>query len=108
MLRCEVSGAADVRYSWLHNSEPVLDSERRFQEGNNLKFTAVDRHLDSGAFQCVATDAVLGEEARSNNASFNIKCECGREKREFSMCDGCPKAVSFFFFLCVCCCFKGS
>ncbi|KAL2082819.1 hypothetical protein ACEWY4_020592 [Coilia grayii] len=74
MLRCEVSGPADVRYGWLHNGEPVLDSERRFQEGSNLKFTAVDRHLDAGAFQCVATDAESGEEARSNNASFNIKC----------------------------------
>lgn len=75
MLRCEVSGPADVRYSWLHNDEPVLDSERRFQEGNNLKFTAVDRNLDAGSFQCVATDAATGEEARSNNASFNIKCK---------------------------------
>ncbi|KAG5266528.1 hypothetical protein AALO_G00233120 [Alosa alosa] len=73
MLRCEVSGVADVTYSWLHNGEPVLDSDRRFQEGNNLKFTAVDRHLDAGSFQCVALDAASGEKAHSNNASFNIK-----------------------------------
>ncbi|XP_063047864.1 inactive tyrosine-protein kinase 7 [Engraulis encrasicolus] len=73
MLRCEVSGGANVRYSWLHNGEAVQDTERRFQEGSNLKFTAVDRHLDAGAFQCLATDTDSGEEGQSNNASFNIK-----------------------------------
>ncbi|KAJ8264218.1 hypothetical protein GJAV_G00146620 [Gymnothorax javanicus] len=73
MLRCEVSDPADVEYSWRHNGELVVDSERRFQEGNNLKFTAVDRRLDAGNFQCVAANPVTGEEERSSNASFNIK-----------------------------------
>nr|XP_015218709.1 PREDICTED: inactive tyrosine-protein kinase 7 [Lepisosteus oculatus] len=73
MLRCEVSSPAGVRYTWLHNGEPVTDSDRRFQEGSNLKFTAVDRRLDAGNFQCVAVSTVGGEEARSTNASFNIK-----------------------------------
>ncbi|XP_023652138.2 inactive tyrosine-protein kinase 7 [Paramormyrops kingsleyae] len=73
MLRCEVSAPAGVSLRWLLDGRPVLDTERRFQEGGNLKFTAVDRRLDSGNFQCVAADAAGGEEARSNNASFNIK-----------------------------------
>ncbi|KAG7462822.1 hypothetical protein MATL_G00188820 [Megalops atlanticus] len=73
MLRCEVGDPADVTYSWLHNGEEVTDSDRRFQEGSNLKFAAVDRQLDAGNFQCVASNSVSGEEVRSTNASFNIK-----------------------------------
>lgn len=54
---------------------PVQDTERRSAQGSSLSFAAVDRLQDSGAFQCVARDNVTGEEARSANASFNIKCE---------------------------------
>lgn len=75
ILRCEVSEAADVRYLWLHDGLSVQDSERRFMEDGNLKFTAVDRHLDTGNFQCVATSLTSGEVAMSTNASFNIKCK---------------------------------
>ncbi|XP_036403304.1 inactive tyrosine-protein kinase 7 [Megalops cyprinoides] len=79
MLRCEVGDPADVTYSWLHNGEVVTDSDRRFREGSNLKFAAVDRQLDAGNFQCVASNSVSGEEIRSTNASFNIKwLESGR------------------------------
>ncbi|KAG5279103.1 hypothetical protein AALO_G00106120 [Alosa alosa] len=73
MLRCEVSSLEDVAYTWLQNGVPVANTERRYQEGGNLKFTAVDRTLDSGNFQCVALINGTGAEARSNNASFNIK-----------------------------------
>ncbi|XP_030628154.1 inactive tyrosine-protein kinase 7 [Chanos chanos] len=73
MLRCEVSDPVNVVYSWLQNGQPVVDSDRRFQEGSNLKFTAVDRHLDTGNFQCVASNMVNGEQALSANSSFNIK-----------------------------------
>ncbi|XP_064173136.1 inactive tyrosine-protein kinase 7-like [Anguilla rostrata] len=72
MLRCEVNDPADVTYSWLQDGEVVSDSDRRFQEGGNLKFAAVDRRQDGGSFQCVARTA-SGEEVRSSNASFNIK-----------------------------------
>lgn len=65
---------------WLLNGVPVQDTERRFAQGSSLSFAAVDRLQDSGAFQCVARDNVTGEEARSANASFNIKCE--RLRRE--------------------------
>lgn len=75
MLRCEVSEAAGVRYSWLHDAQPVQDSERRFMEDGNLKFTAVDRHRDTGNFQCVAISLTSGDMATSTNASFNIKCK---------------------------------
>uniref|UniRef100_A0A672J3L8 Inactive tyrosine-protein kinase 7 n=1 Tax=Salarias fasciatus TaxID=181472 RepID=A0A672J3L8_SALFA len=73
MLRCEVSDPADIVYSWLHDGRPLQDSESRFQEGSNLKFTAVDRQLDAGSFECVARNTVTGEERHSTNASFNIK-----------------------------------
>ncbi|XP_062851477.1 inactive tyrosine-protein kinase 7 [Trichomycterus rosablanca] len=73
MLRCEVSEPTGVRYSWLQNGQPVQDTERCFMEDGNLKFTAVDRHLDTGNFQCVATSLTTGEVAISTNASFNIK-----------------------------------
>lgn len=76
MLRCEVSDPADVGYGWLHNGQRLENSERRFQEGSNLKFTAVDRRLDAGNFECVAQNTVTGEALHSTNASFNIKCEC--------------------------------
>lgn len=75
MLRCEVSDPTDVSYGWLHDGHSLESSERRFQEGSNLKFIAVDRQLDAGNFVCVARDAATGEELRSTNASFNIKCE---------------------------------
>uniref|UniRef100_A0A8C9R9E2 Inactive tyrosine-protein kinase 7 n=1 Tax=Scleropages formosus TaxID=113540 RepID=A0A8C9R9E2_SCLFO len=73
MLRCEVSNPAGLHYRWLYNGDPVVDTERRFQEGGNLKFTTVDRSLDSGHFQCVVTDTATGEEAHSAVASFNVK-----------------------------------
>ncbi|XP_060797480.1 inactive tyrosine-protein kinase 7a isoform X1 [Neoarius graeffei] len=73
MLRCEVNDPGGITYSWLHNGQPVSDSERRFQEGGNLKFTAIDRTLDSGTFQCVATKNMTGEEERTSEANFNIK-----------------------------------
>ncbi|KAM7385856.1 hypothetical protein PAMP_001910 [Pampus punctatissimus] len=73
MLRCEVSDPADISYSWLHNGQPLENSERRFQEGSNLKFTAVDRRLDAGNFVCVAQNPLTGELLHSTNASFNIK-----------------------------------
>lgn len=73
MLRCEVGDPADIRYSWLHEGQTLENSDRRFQEGSNLKFIAVDRQLDTGNFECVALNGVTGEELHSTNASFNIK-----------------------------------
>ncbi|XP_074845376.1 inactive tyrosine-protein kinase 7 isoform X2 [Carettochelys insculpta] len=73
MLGCEVEEPAGVEFAWLHDGLPVQDTERRFREGSSLQFTAVDRRLDAGAFQCVARSVRTGEEARTANASFNIK-----------------------------------
>lgn len=73
MLRCEVSDPAGVAYIWLHNGQRLQGDERRFQEGSNLKFTAVDRLLDAGNFECRAERASTGEMLQSTNASFNIK-----------------------------------
>ncbi|KAL0178780.1 hypothetical protein M9458_027674, partial [Cirrhinus mrigala] len=73
ILRCELSGPEDMRYWWTQDGRRVEDSERRFQEGSNLKFTAVDRHADTGNFQCVASSSSTGETVRSANASINIK-----------------------------------
>uniref|UniRef100_A0A8B9ZC73 Protein tyrosine kinase 7 (inactive) n=1 Tax=Buteo japonicus TaxID=224669 RepID=A0A8B9ZC73_9AVES len=73
ILRCEVEDAADVEFEWLQNGLPVRDTEQRFKEGSNLQFAAVDRHRDAGDFQCVARNLLTGEEARTTNASFNIK-----------------------------------
>ncbi|TNN61326.1 Inactive tyrosine-protein kinase 7 [Liparis tanakae] len=73
MLRCEVSDPADISYGWLHDGQRLQNSERRFQEGSNLKFTAVDRQLDAGNFVCAAENAATGEFLHSTNAAFNIK-----------------------------------
>uniref|UniRef100_A0A8D0XMA2 Protein tyrosine kinase 7 (inactive) n=1 Tax=Sus scrofa TaxID=9823 RepID=A0A8D0XMA2_PIG len=73
LLRCEVEAPGPVHVYWLLDGAPVEDTERRFAQGSSLSFTAVDRLQDSGAFQCVARDDATGEEARSANASFNIK-----------------------------------
>ncbi|RLW07159.1 hypothetical protein DV515_00004136 [Chloebia gouldiae] len=81
ILRCEVKEPADVEFEWLQNGLPVQDTEQRFKEGSNLQFAAVDRHRDAGVFQCLARNVLTGEEARSANASFNIKCECGGRQR---------------------------
>ncbi|KTG03295.1 hypothetical protein cypCar_00010193 [Cyprinus carpio] len=63
MLRCEVNDPQGVVYSWKHNGETVTNSERRFLEGGNLKFTAIDRTLDSGNFQCFASKNSTGLES---------------------------------------------
>uniref|UniRef100_A0A8C5PF18 Ig-like domain-containing protein n=1 Tax=Leptobrachium leishanense TaxID=445787 RepID=A0A8C5PF18_9ANUR len=73
LLRCEVEDPTGVEFQWLHNGVLVTDTERRHQEGSSLTFTAVDRRLDAGNFQCVAQKPDTGEEARSAIASFNIK-----------------------------------
>ncbi|KAM9344883.1 inactive tyrosine-protein kinase 7 [Symphorus nematophorus] len=73
MLRCEVSDPADITYGWLHNGQPLENDDRRFQEGSNLKFMAVDRQLDAGNFECVARNMATGKVLHSTNASFNIK-----------------------------------
>ncbi|KAF6115712.1 protein tyrosine kinase 7 (inactive) [Phyllostomus discolor] len=73
LLRCEVEAPGSVHVYWLLDGAPVQDTERRFAQGSSLSFVAVDRLQDSGAFQCVARDQATGEEARSANASFNIK-----------------------------------
>uniref|UniRef100_A0A8U7M4Z9 Inactive tyrosine-protein kinase 7 n=1 Tax=Corvus moneduloides TaxID=1196302 RepID=A0A8U7M4Z9_CORMO len=73
ILRCEVKEPADVEFEWLQNGLPVQDTEQRFKEGSNLQFAAVDRHRDAGVFQCLARNVLTGEEARTANASFNIK-----------------------------------
>ncbi|XP_012496345.1 PREDICTED: inactive tyrosine-protein kinase 7 isoform X4 [Propithecus coquereli] len=73
LLRCEVEAPGPVHVYWLLDGAPVQDTERRFAQGSSLSFAAVDRLQDSGNFQCVARDDITGEEARSANASFNIK-----------------------------------
>ncbi|KAJ7423320.1 hypothetical protein BTVI_10222 [Pitangus sulphuratus] len=73
ILRCEVKEPADVEFEWLQNGLPVQDTEQRFKEGSNLQFAAVDRHRDVGVFQCLVRNVLTGEEARTANASFNIK-----------------------------------
>ncbi|KAK7149098.1 hypothetical protein R3I93_013186 [Phoxinus phoxinus] len=73
ILRCEVSDPENTHFSWTQDGRRVQDSTRRFQEGSNLKFTSVDRHSDTGNFQCVASSSATGETLASNNASFNIK-----------------------------------
>lgn len=75
MLRCEVSDPQGVVYTWIHNGETVNNTERRFLEKGNLKFTAIDRIQDSGNFRCVALKNSTGEEERTSDASFNIKCK---------------------------------
>ncbi|XP_048338487.1 inactive tyrosine-protein kinase 7 [Sphaerodactylus townsendi] len=72
-LLCEVEQPSDIQFQWLQNGVPVQDTERRFKEGSSLQITSVDRHQDGGNFQCVARNTVTGEEARTTNASFNIK-----------------------------------
>ncbi|XP_030051559.1 inactive tyrosine-protein kinase 7 isoform X2 [Microcaecilia unicolor] len=73
ILRCEVEDPTHVQFEWLQNGISISDSERRFKEGSNLQFTAVDWKQDAGNFQCVARNSMTGEEARTVNASFNIK-----------------------------------
>ncbi|CAJ1067818.1 inactive tyrosine-protein kinase 7 isoform X1 [Xyrichtys novacula] len=73
MLRCEVSDPTDITYVWFHDGQRLQNDERRFQEGSNLKFTAVDRQLDAGNFKCRAEKPTTGEVLLSTNASFNIK-----------------------------------
>lgn len=85
MLRCEVSNPTNVSYRWLHNGQRLENSERRFQEGSNLKFMTVDRQLDAGSYECIAQNPVTGEIRQSTNASFNIKCEYLSSSHDFNL-----------------------
>uniref|UniRef100_A0A3Q3FKF6 Inactive tyrosine-protein kinase 7 n=1 Tax=Kryptolebias marmoratus TaxID=37003 RepID=A0A3Q3FKF6_KRYMA len=73
MMRCEVSDPVNITYKWYDENKPLKDDERRFQEGSNLKFTAVDRRLDAGNFKCVVKNHYSGQVLYSTKASFNIK-----------------------------------
>ncbi|XP_032811886.2 inactive tyrosine-protein kinase 7 isoform X1 [Petromyzon marinus] len=73
ILRCEVAEPAGVTFSWLLDGHHLPDTARRFVEGSNLQFSAVDRKLDAGVFVCVVRDPSTGEVARSQDASLNIK-----------------------------------
>uniref|UniRef100_A0A3Q2E1I3 Ig-like domain-containing protein n=1 Tax=Cyprinodon variegatus TaxID=28743 RepID=A0A3Q2E1I3_CYPVA len=75
MLRCEVSDPANITYIWFKDDSRLKNTERRFQEGSNLKFISVDRQLDAGNFSCRASNSATGELLLSTTASFNIKCE---------------------------------
>uniref|UniRef100_A0A3Q2NQI0 Ig-like domain-containing protein n=1 Tax=Fundulus heteroclitus TaxID=8078 RepID=A0A3Q2NQI0_FUNHE len=75
MLRCEVGNPANITYEWYKDDERLENTERRFQEGSNLKFISVDRQLDAGSFYCKALNYGTGEMLTSTEASFNIKCE---------------------------------
>ncbi|KAM4599675.1 inactive tyrosine-protein kinase 7 [Fundulus diaphanus] len=73
MLRCEVGNPANITYEWYKDDKRLENTERRFQEGSNLKFISVDRQLDAGSFHCKALDHGTGETLKSTEASFNIK-----------------------------------
>uniref|UniRef100_H3B0U8 Inactive tyrosine-protein kinase 7 n=1 Tax=Latimeria chalumnae TaxID=7897 RepID=H3B0U8_LATCH len=73
LFHCEVANSTRIAFEWLQDGVPVTETDRRFRESSNLRFTAVDRHKDAGNFQCVARNTVTGEEARTAVASFNIK-----------------------------------
>ncbi|XP_054885612.1 inactive tyrosine-protein kinase 7 [Poeciliopsis prolifica] len=73
MMRCEVSDPTNITYSWYQGNNRLTDTERRFQEGGNLKFTAVDRQLDAGNFSCQVQNHATGMMQLSTKASFNIK-----------------------------------
>ncbi|XP_023182787.1 inactive tyrosine-protein kinase 7 [Xiphophorus maculatus] len=73
MMRCEVSDPTNITYSWYQGNKRLTDTERRFQEGGNLKFTAVDRQLDAGNFSCQVLNYATGMTQLSTKASFNIK-----------------------------------
>ncbi|XP_035982500.1 inactive tyrosine-protein kinase 7a [Fundulus heteroclitus] len=73
MLRCEVGNPANITYEWYKDDERLENTERRFQEGSNLKFISVDRQLDAGSFYCKALNYGTGEMLTSTEASFNIK-----------------------------------
>ncbi|XP_043993455.1 inactive tyrosine-protein kinase 7 isoform X1 [Gambusia affinis] len=73
MMRCEVSDPTNITYNWYQGNKRLTDTERRFQEGGNLKFTAVDRQLDAGNFSCQVQNHATGMMQISTKASFNIK-----------------------------------
>ncbi|XP_051979537.1 inactive tyrosine-protein kinase 7-like [Xyrauchen texanus] len=73
MLRCEVTDPQGVIFTWMHNGKTVNNTERRFMEKGSLKFTAIDRLLDSGNFQCIASKNSTGETYSTSEVSFNIK-----------------------------------
>lgn len=75
VLHCDVSNRKFIEFSWLLSEQPIQDTSRRFQEGNNLRILRVMRNEDEGPFNCVATNRSTGFALQSTDAMLNIECE---------------------------------
>ncbi|MGH0157771.1 UNVERIFIED_CONTAM: hypothetical protein FKN15_058560 [Acipenser sinensis] len=75
ILRCEVENPADMVFEWLHDGVPVQDSERRFKESSNLKFTAVDRREDAGNFHYPRPLIVPQDQVVNRNEEAMLHCQ---------------------------------
>lgn len=74
-LLCGVSNPRHIQFHWIHNSKPVTNTSRRFQDGSNLKILRVTREEDTGPFQCIATNVTTGFSLQSGEAALDIQCK---------------------------------
>lgn len=74
-LLCDVSNRRHIQFHWIHNSKPITNTSRRFQDGSNLRILRVTRTEDSGPFQCIATNVTTGFSLQSGEATLDIQCK---------------------------------
>lgn len=75
LLRCDVSNRRQIQFYWTLNGRQLVNTNRRFQDGTNLRILRVDRIQDAGSFRCIATNITTGIALRSTEAKLNISCE---------------------------------
>ncbi|XP_018496101.1 inactive tyrosine-protein kinase 7 [Galendromus occidentalis] len=71
-LHCGVSDNTSVEIHWTKDGERIQNSVRRRMEGSNLRIIRVDPELDSGEFQCVATNTTSGMTLSSDAVMINM------------------------------------
>ena len=75
-LECSVSSGDRILLAWTLNKESVRNTARRYQESSSsaLVVRRADHRLDSGLFECSATNVSSGFSIASLPATVSVQC----------------------------------
>lgn len=74
-LLCSVSSDDRIVLAWMFNKEIIRNTSRRYQEGSTLIIRRADYRLDSGQFECTATNVSSGFSIASLPAALTVHCK---------------------------------
>lgn len=79
-LLCSVSSDDRIVLAWTFNKETIRNTSRRYQEGSALVIRRADYRLDSGLFECTATNISSGFSIASLPAALTVHCKYDFDK----------------------------